>query len=194
VARQEKETRRINLYREVDMSEEEKEFAKNVSWEAFVAHLRSFVEYKIDEVNEAAQKEMGVEGYMDDGASDRVMTLLLSVIPEHQPVEVHILKETLDYAIVLGAAATMMQALEDTGVISVDGGMQEVLEFVKKLNDETEEEIEKMSSTEGRNNPDSKQETIDRLHSSESIEKAAFGGQETMSSEQIIEAFKLSSN
>ncbi len=176
------------------MSEEEKEFAKNVSWEAFVAHLRSFVEYKIDEVNEAAQKEMGVEGYMDDGASDRVMTLLLSVIPEHQPVEVHILKETLDYAIVLGAAATMMQALEDTGVISVDGGMQEVLEFVKKLNDETEEEIEKMSSTEGRNNPDSKQETIDRLHSSESIEKAAFGGQETMSSEQIIEAFKLSSN
>lgn len=176
------------------MSEEEKEFAKNVSWQDFIAHLRSFVEYKIDEINEAAQKEMGVESYLDSEAVDRVMALLQTVIPYHQPVEVHLLKEVLDYAIVLGAAATMMQVLEEESGLPVGGGMREILEFVHKLNAEEQEETEEKCSTEGRNNPDSKQETIDRLNSAETIEQAAFGGDETMSSEQIIEAFKLSSN
>lgn len=180
------------------MSEEEREFAKEVSWESFIAHLQSFVKHQVDSINELTRREESAElhakMYIDDVAVDRVMSLVQTVIPEHSPAEVHILKETLDYAIVLGAATAMMQAMEDTGAMSVEGGLKEVLEFVDKLNAEAKEETEEKCSTEGRNNPDSKQETIDRLNSAESIEQAAFGGNETMSSEQIIEAFKLSSN
>lgn len=180
--------------------EDEKLFVKNVSWEELITHLRLFVEHKVDEVNEASQKEIGRKALTDpDYIIDRVMTLVQQVIPEHAPVEMHLLRQTLDYAMMLGAASAMVQALEEVSGHELVTNLQDLIVFLHKMNDgEVVElivkEAEEMCSTEGRNNPDSKQETIDRLNSAESIEQAAFGGNETMSSEQIIEAFKLSSN